>query len=336
MTTVRRVLARCAVAILVLAAALASVQPASAQPASPGSSVAAGNGAGKPVHWVVPWPPGGPLDASARVIGQRLAEQLGVPVLVDNRPGAQGNVGTEWVARGPVDGSVLLMAVPGLLTNPWLMRNSVNPEDLAPVVKLTSLAFVLLAHPSFAPRTLDSLIEAIRRQPGTVSCGASGSLPAVGCLMLSQLARTDMLQVPYRGNGPALNALVAGEINLLFDVSSTAVPQIRSGRARAIATTASRRTPGALADVPVIAETVPGFELMGWQGVMVARGTPPGVIQRLNLEINRALEHPDVRSRLIDSGLDVEGGSAAAFAASIRSDAERYGRILKAAGIKAE
>ncbi len=291
---------------------------------------------GRPIHWVVPWPAGGPLDLVARVLGQRLAEQMAVPVLVENRPGAQGNVGTEWVARGPTDGSVLLMAVPGLLTNPWFMRNSINPDELVPVVKLTSLTFVLLSHPGFAPRTLDAVLDAIRRRPGAVSCGASGSLPSVGCLMLSQLAQAEILQVPYRGNGPALNALVAGEINLLFDVSNTAVPQMKSARVRAIASTALQRTPGALADVPVMAESVPGFELMGWQGVMVARGTPVAIIQRLNQEINNALDHPEVRARLVDSGLEVAGGSAAAFAATVRADTARYGRILTAAGVKPE
>jgi tripartite-type tricarboxylate transporter receptor subunit TctC len=325
-----RAVIRWLLVFLLMGAAAVDAQPSVPPPAQLSLT------GGRPLHWVVPWPPGGPLDLVARVLGQRLGEQLAVPVLVENRPGAQGNVGTEWVARGPVDGTVLLMAVPGVLTNPWFMRNSVNPDDLAPVVRLTTLNFLLLAHPGFAPRTLDAVIEAIRRRPGTVSCGGSGSLPSVGCLLLGQMAQAEMLQVPYRGNGPALNALVAGEINLLFDVSNTAIPQARAGRVRAIASTALQRGPGVLADVPTMAETVPGFELAGWQGVMVARGTPPGLVLRLNQEINAALEYPEVRSRLIESGLEIAGGSSAAFAATVRSDSARYARILAAAGVKPE
>ncbi len=336
--TVRRALA----AILLLGAVSVRAQPATHTPAQ-----ISGQGSvqtqsqpsvtgGRPVHWVVPWPPGGPLDLVARVLGQRLSEQMGVPVLVENRPGAQGNVGTEWVARGPVDGTVLLMAVPGVLTNPWFMRNSVSPDDLLPVVRLTTLNFLLIAHPGFAPRTLDAVLEAVRRRPGTVSCGGSGSLPSVGCLLLAQLAQAEMLQVPYRGNGPALNALVGGEINVLFDVSNTAVPQLKAGRVRAIASTALQRGAGSLAEVPTMAETIPGFELTGWQGVMVARGTPATLVQRLNQEINAALEYPEVRARLTESGLEIAGGSAAAFAATVRADITRYARILSAAGVKPE
>jgi tripartite-type tricarboxylate transporter receptor subunit TctC len=290
----------------------------------------------KPLRWIVPFPPGGPTDVVARVVGPKLAQRLDQPVVIENRPGAGGNVGTELVARGPADGTMILMVVPGLVTNPYFMRNSVDPRELQSVIQLTRIAFVLLASADFAPKTVPELIAAIKAKPGGVSCGTSGSLPTVGCALLRSHAQAEMLLVQYKGNAPALNALMSGEINLLFDVVNTALPQVRAGRVRAIASTHLHRGTGAFGDQPTLSETIPGFELVGWQGIMVARGTSKAIVERLNGDIGAVLATPEVGSRLQEAGLEIAGGSPEAFAQIVLREAERYGKVLTDAGIKPE
>jgi tripartite-type tricarboxylate transporter receptor subunit TctC len=290
----------------------------------------------RPVRWIVPFSPGGPTDVVARVVGQKLAERLRQPVLIENRPGAGGNVGTELVARGPADGGTILMVIPGLVTNPYFMRSSVDPAALEPVIQLTRLALVLLASPRFAPATIPELIAAIKASPGRVSCGASGALPTVGCALLHAHAGAEVLLVQYKGNAPALKALISGEIDLLFDVANTALPQVKAGRVRALASGALERTAGPFAGLPLLSDALSGFDLVSWQGVMVARHTPPAIVARLHEALAATLADTDVRQRLSESGLELAGGSAEAFGEIVRRDALRYGKILTEAGIRPE
>lgn len=291
----------------------------------------------KPVRWVVPFPPGGPADVVARIVAAGLAERVGQPNVVENQPGAQGNIAHAAVSKAAPDGHTLLFVVPAVVTNPFYLKTSIDPfRDLAPAIHLDSASMVLLAHPGFAPKSTAELLAHIKANPGKVSCGASGALPSVGCELLRTHAGAELLMVMYKGNAPALNAVMSGEINLLFDVVNVAAGHVRSGRVHAIASTAPRRGNSPLPDLPVLAETIPGFELVTWHGVMLPPGTPRELVMRVNRELNGALQQPGVRQRLESSGLQVTGGSPEDFAAVLKRDYEKYGAALRAAGVKPE
>jgi tripartite-type tricarboxylate transporter receptor subunit TctC len=291
----------------------------------------------KPIRWIVPFAPGGPADVVTRIIAAGLAERTGQPNIVDNTPGAQGNIAHGAASKSPPDGHTVLFVVPSVITNPFYLKASVDPfRDLAPVIYLDTASMVLIAHPGFPPATTAEVISFIKANPGKVTCGASGALPSVGCELLRAQAGADLLMVMYKGNAPALNGLMGGEINLLFDVVNIAMGHVRSGRVRAIASTAPRRGIGPLGDLPVMAEAIPGFELVTWHGVMVAPGTPRPLLQRLNRELNAVLQLPDVRKRLENSGLQITGGPPEDFAAILKRDYDKYGGALRAAGVKPE
>jgi tripartite-type tricarboxylate transporter receptor subunit TctC len=291
----------------------------------------------KPIRWIVPFAPGGPADVVTRIVAAGLAERTGQPNIVDNQPGAQGNIAHAAASKSPPDGHTVLFVVPAVITNPFYLKASVDPfRDLAPVIHLDTASMVLIAHPSFPAKSTAEVISHIKANPGKVSCGASGALPSVGCELLRLHAGADVLMVMYKGNAPALNALMGGEINLLFDVVNIAVGHVKSGRVRAIASTAPRRGIGPLGDLPVMAEAVPGFELVTWHGVMVAPGTPRPLLLRLNRELNAVLQLSDVRQRLENSGLQITGGPPEDFAAILKRDYDKYGQALRTAGVKPE
>ena len=291
----------------------------------------------KPIRWLVPFAPGGPADVVARILAAGLAERTGQPNVVENQPGAQGNIAHAAASKSAPDGYTVLFVVPSVITNPFYLKASIDPfRDLAPVIHLDSASMVLIAHPAFPPTTTTEVLAFIKANPGKVSCGASGALPSVGCELLRAQAGADMLMVMYKGNGPALNGLMGGEINLLFDVVNIAAGHVKSGKVRAIASTAPRRGSGPLGDLPVLAETIPGFELVTWHGVMVAPGTPPALVLRLNREFNAALRQPEVRQRMENSGLQITGGAPEEFAAILKRDYDKYGAALRAAGVQPE
>lgn len=291
----------------------------------------------KPVRWLVPFAPGGPADVVTRIVAASLGERLGQPNIVENQPGAGGNIAHANAAKAGADGHTLVFVVPSVITNPFYMKAAIDPfRDLTPVIHLDNASMVLIAHPSYAPSTVADVLTDIKARPGQVSCGASGALPSVACELLRAQAGAEMLMVMYKGNGPALNALIGGEINLLFDVVNIAVGHVKSGRVRAIATTAPRRGIGPLGDLPVVADTVPGFDLVTWHGVMMPPATPRALVERVNRELNAVLERPDVRERFATSGLQITGGTPDEFAAILRRDYDKYGRALRAAGVKPE
>ena len=291
----------------------------------------------KPIRWLVPFAPGGPADVVTRIVAAGLGERLGQPNIVENQPGAGGNIAHANAGKAAADGHTLVFVVPSVVTNPFYMKAAIDPlRDLAPVIHLDNASMVLIAHPSYAPSTVSEVLADIKARPGRVSCGSSGALPSVACELLRAHAGAEMLMVMYKGNGPALNALIGGEINLLFDVVNIAVGQVKSGRVRAIATTAPRRGIGPLGELPVVADTVPGFELVTWHGVMMPPATPRALIERVNRELNAVLQRPDVRERFATSGLQIAGGTPADFAAILRRDYDKYGAALRAAGVKPE
>src|SRR6266853_2073396 len=187
----------------------------------------------KPIRWIVPFPPGGPADVVTRLVSAKLAERVGQPGIVENRGGAGGNVGHEAAAKSSPDGTTVVFVVPAIITNPFVLKASIDPfRELAPVIHLDSASMVLLTHPTFPANTVAEVIARARAKPGSVSCASSGALPQVGCEMLRIHANTEMIMVQYKGNAPALNALMGGEVNLLFDVVNIAQGQVKSGRVR--------------------------------------------------------------------------------------------------------
>lgn len=290
----------------------------------------------KPIRWVVPYPPGGPSDMVARLLGAKLAERVGQPVVIENRPGGAGNIGVEHVMKAAPDGHTIVYAVPGIILNPFIVKSSPDHRDLAPVIQLANASWVLLASTGFAPKTVAEVIAAAKAKPGTVSCGSSGGLPTVACEWLRSYARAEMIMVMYKGQGPALNALMGGEINLLFDGVSTAAAQVKAGRVRPLASLNSRRGGEVFVDLPTMAETIPGFELVTFHGVMAPAATPRDIVSRLNREFAAVLAQPDVRQRLTEAGYEVVASSVEAFDEVLRRDTAKYGRILKEAGIKPE
>ena len=291
----------------------------------------------KPIRWLVPFAPGGPADVVTRIVAAALSERTGQPNVVENQPGAGGNIAHAAASKSAPDGHTVVFVVPSVITNPFYMKAAVDPfRDLAPVIHLDNASMVLIAHPSFPPTTLAEVLSEIKAHPGRVTCGASGALPSVGCELLRAHAGADLLMVMYKGNAPALNALMAGEINLLFDVINIAIGHVKSGRVRAIASTAPKRGVGALGDIPVMAETIPGFELVTWHGVMMSPATPRPLLERVNRELNAVLQRADVRERFANSGLQITGGAPEEFATILRRDYDKYGAALRAAGVKPE
>jgi len=290
----------------------------------------------KPMRWIVPFPAGGPADLVARLVGPKLADSLAQPVVIDNRPGAGSNIGMELAAKSPADGYTLLFVVPSLVTNPFLYKLNFDPaRDLAPVAQLTNVSFVLLASPAFAPRTLAEIVGWAKARPRELTCATAGALPELACYLLGALGRIELTRVPYKGNAPALTDVIGGQVNIVFDAVNTALPQVKAGRVRALATSGARRSPF-LPDLPTLAEALPGFEMTGWQGIAAPAGTPRAIVARLNREIGGVLAQPDVRQRLTDAGLEVTTGTPEQFAEFIRAEHTKYERLIREAGIKAE
>ncbi len=289
----------------------------------------------KPIRWIVPFPPGGPADVTARLVAAKLGERLGQPNVVENRPGAGGNVAHAFVAKSAPDGYTLLFTVTGIVTNPFFFNGSTDPfTELATVIQFNRTYLVLLANPAFPAGTVEEVLALAKSKPNAVSCGVAGALPQVSCEVLRAFVKTPLLMVPYKGNAPALNALIAGEIHLLFDLPNTALGQVKAGRAKAIATTAPKRGAAPFGDLPVLVDTIPDFDIAIWQGLSVPRATPRAIVQRLNTELNAVLADPEVRQRFTNFGLEVIGGSPEAFEQQLRREYAKYGRILTAAGVK--
>jgi tripartite-type tricarboxylate transporter receptor subunit TctC len=290
----------------------------------------------KPVRWIVPYPPGASADAISRVIAQKLSSVVGQPVVVETRAGAGGDIGHAMVAKSPPDGHTVVFVVPGILTNPFYMKKAVDPfKDLLPVIQLDSVPMVMVSKTAFKPTTFAQVLEAIRAKPGAISCAASGALPQMGCELLRKQAQAEILMVPFKGQAQSTNSVIAGDVDLMFDVLGSAIPLIQTNRIRAIAVTAEKRTTF-LPDVPAASETAHGFKLVTWHGVMVAQGTPPALVARMNAILNDILKDPEVRKTLETMKLDIAGGSVEDFHALLTREYATYKAALEAAGVKPE
>jgi tripartite-type tricarboxylate transporter receptor subunit TctC len=294
----------------------------------------------RPIKIVVTIPPGGAPDIAARIVGQKLSESFGQPVVIENRPGANGNTAAGEVARAPADGYTLLLGADSLITiNPHLYARMPldTLKDLAPVATLVANQFVLSVNPSLPVKSFPEFIEFARKSnpPLHYASGGNGSQHQLTMELLKARAGIDLVHVPYRGGAPATTATMAGEVAAMFAGTSSA-PQVKAGRLRALATSGSRRS-SAFPELPTIAEFYPGFENSIWLGLFGPAGMPEEVLHRLRSETRKALELPEVREKLHASGgLEPFVTSPEEFVALIRRDYERFGKLIKDVGIKAD
>ncbi len=292
----------------------------------------------KTIRFVVPYPPGGPTDLMARMLQGELAKRLGVTVVVDNKGGAGGNLGSAEVAKqAPADGHTLLLAASGpMAVNPTLYRSMpFNPlTDLAPVIQISSFPLVLEVHPSLGVKTVKELIALGKNPKSNLSFASAGNgtpQHLAGELFNTQM-ETQIAHIPYKGAGPALNDVIGGQVGVMFDILGSSLPHIQSGKLVPLAVTSSKRTPQ-LPSVPTMAEAgVPGYEFTGWHGIAVRAGTPPAIIDKLNATLNAIFKEPDFRTKWEAIGTPVVAGSAAAFGELIRRDTVRLGQVVKDSG----
>ncbi|MBI3068301.1 MAG: tripartite tricarboxylate transporter substrate binding protein [Betaproteobacteria bacterium] len=295
----------------------------------------------KPVRFIVPFAPGGSSDILARAISQKLAEGLGQPVVIDNRGGAGGNIGAEVAAKAAPDGYTVFFSTSGVVNvNPSLYRKlAFDPaRDFAPVSIVASLPNMLVVHPSVPARSVKELISLARSRPGALNyaSGGSGTSNHLAGELFKTLARVDVTHVPYKGGGPAVVAVLSGEVALLFATMPSALPHVKANRLRALAVTTTKRSHAA-PQLPTVAESgLPGFEVAIWVGALVPAGTPKEIIGRLHAEIVRTLKVAEVRGRLLGEGYEPVGNTPEQMAANIKTETAKWAKVVKSAGIRAE
>jgi len=294
----------------------------------------------KPVRMIIPWAPGGTTDILGRVLGQKMGEKWGQAVVVENRGGAAGNIGTEAAARSPADGyTILLGTMSSHAMNPSLYaKMTFDPvKDVAPVSLVANVATVLVVPPSLPVSNVNELIALARSKPGQLNF-ASGGIASFNQLcaeLLKLMAKVDIVHVPYKGGGPAVADLVSGKVEMLFTGAPVTMPHIKAGRLKVLAVTDSQRS-AALPDTPTMGEALPGYEFNNWYGLMVPAGTPRPIIDLLNAEVHRILALPDVRERFSGLGAEPMPSTPERFGAVMRADAEKWGKVIREAGVRAE
>jgi tripartite-type tricarboxylate transporter receptor subunit TctC len=293
----------------------------------------------RPVRLVVPFPAGGATDLLARLMGQWLSERSGQPFIIDNRPGAGGNIGTESVVRAAPDGYTLLAFDTTSAVNATLYDrlNFTFIRDIAPVASIVRLPFVVLLHPSVPAKTIAELVAYAKANPGKINMASAGNgtLPHVAGELFKLMTGTEMVTVTYRGAAPALADLLGGQVQVYFGTTPASIEHIRTGRLRAIAVTTSARL-DLLPDLPTVNDTVAGYEATGWWGMGAPKGTPADVIERLNGDINAALAEPTLKARIADLGGTALIGSPADFGRLIAEETEKWGKVVRFSGAKPE
>jgi tripartite-type tricarboxylate transporter receptor subunit TctC len=293
----------------------------------------------RPVHIVVGFPPGGSVDITARLIGQWLSERLGQPFVVENRPGAGTNVGTEAVVRASGDGYTLLLASQTNAVNATLYDklNYSFIRDIAPVAGISREPNVMVVNPSFPAKTVPEFIAYAKAHPGDINfaSGGNGSPPHVSGELFKMMTGVNMTHVPYRGGAPALTDLLAGQVQVQFATMSSSIEYIRARKLHALAVTTATRS-DALPNLPTVGDFVPDYEASFWGGIGAPKSTPAEIISKLNREVNAALADPKFKARLSDQGSTVLAGSPADFGRLIADETEKWGKVVRAAGIKAD
>jgi tripartite-type tricarboxylate transporter receptor subunit TctC len=294
----------------------------------------------RPIRVIVPYAPAGGTDTVTRPLAQRITESVGQQVVIENRPGANGIIGSDAVAKAPPDGYLLLMTTNALTTNPWLHKMPFDTErDLAPVSMVVSACSLLAVHPSLPARSVTELVALARRKPGelTIAAAGAGQPGHLSGELLKQIAKIDLIVVQYKGTGASLADLAGGHVMVTFSSVPGLMPLVQSGRLRALGTSCKERV-AALEkfNIPAVAETLPGFEVLTWYGMMAPARTPREIIDRLNGEIIRALARPDMKQFLDQRGFTPVGNAPGEFARVIREELVRWRKLILDAGIKAE
>ena len=292
----------------------------------------------RPIRFIVPWPPAGTTDILARMIAPALQEALGQNVIIENRAGAAGLIGTEAIVRADADGHAFGFIISTHAANAHLVKN--HPfdavRDITPLIHVANVHNILSINNNLPPRTVQELITWGRTNPLAFASSGTGTSTHISGEMFRLATGLSMTHVPYRGGGPALTDLMAGNVPIMFANATSALPHVRGGRIRALGVTAAQRLPF-LPEAPTIAEAaIPGYQIAEWYGIVGPRGMPPAAAQRLNTLIGGIITAPEMRQKLLDSGAEVVGGTADTFGTLIANDVARYGQVIREAGITAE
>jgi tripartite-type tricarboxylate transporter receptor subunit TctC len=293
----------------------------------------------RPVSLIVFVPAGGTPDIIGRIIGQSLSQRLGQSVVIDNRPGGGGNLALQAVARAPADGyTLLLVATPHAVNVTLYEKSAVSvTRDIVPVASINNDSFVLLVNPSFPAKTIPDFIAHAKANPGKINLASSGTgnLTHLCGELFRMMTGIDAVHVPYRGTPAAHSALMAGDVHAMFDAVGSALPHIQSGALRALGVTGKARL-RVLPDIPLIGDAIPGYTVTGYLGIGVPKGTPTEIVDRLNREVNAALADPTVKARMAELGSEISTGSPADFANLIAEETEKWAKVVKFAGLKAD
>jgi len=293
----------------------------------------------KSITIIVPFPAGGTTDIMARVVGQFMAKDLGQSVIVDNRAGAGGNIGSLFVAHAPADGYTLVMGTVGthaINQSLYAKMPYDTIKDFAPITRVAMVPNLLVVNPAQPYKSVKELVAYAKANPGKINFASSGNGTSIHLSgeLFKQMTGVDMQHVPYRGSAPALTDLIGGQTQIMFDNMPSSIPYVRDGRLRALAVTTTRRSP-ALPDVPTISEAgVPGFEATSWFGLLAPAGTPATIIARLNASVLKALADPEVKKKLVEQGAEPSGETPEQFAAFIKAETVKWGEVVKRSGAK--
>ena len=292
----------------------------------------------KPIKIVVPFPPGGATDIIARVIGQKISEQMGQAVIIENKAGANGNIASEFVAKAPPDGYTLIYNTSSVALSPALYKklNFDVRTDFAPVILTSAVPLLLTVNPSVPADNIKEFIELLRAKPNALSYGSAGigNITHLGSFLFLQSQNLVATHVPYKGSGPSVVATVAGEIQFNMEPLAVGLSYVKDKRIKALAVTSLKRV-SVLPDVPTMSESVmPGFEVGTWQGIMAPAKTPAEIVNRLNAEVMKALAAPDVRDKLQAQGAEILGSTPEQYAAYLKSEVERWSKVVKSSGVQ--
>lgn len=293
----------------------------------------------KPIRIVAPFPPGGPADILSRIIGHKLSQSWGQQVIVDNRPGAGGNIGADLVAKAAPDGYTLLLGFVGthaINASLYAKMPYDNVKDFEPVSQIAAVTIVLVVHPSVPALSIKELIALAKSKPGQLTFGSpgNGTPQHLAGQLFNTMADVDMLHVPYKGAVPALTDLLGGQVSMIFSSMPPALPLVKTGKIRALGVTSATRSPAAPA-IPTITESgLPGYEVNNWYGILAPRGTPKEIVSKLNAEIVKILNMPDVKESLAVQGAEPVSGTPEQFAAYIKEETEKWAKIVKYSGAR--
>ncbi|HLQ24407.1 MAG TPA: tripartite tricarboxylate transporter substrate binding protein [Acidiferrobacterales bacterium] len=301
---------------------------------------AADNYPNKPIRLIVPYTPGGGYDILARLLGQKLTERWGQQVVVDDRAGANGNIGAAAAAKSPPDGYTLLMGGIGPnAINASLYELSFDPvKDFAPVMLVATYQNILVVNPSLPVKSVKELIALAKSKPGQINYASagSGSTQHLSAELFKTMAGIDLVHIPYKGSAPGMTALLSGEVSLMFNSTPTTLPYVKTGKLRGLTVTGSKRSPEA-PELPTVAEAgVPGYEVIGWYGVLAPAGTPKEIVVKLNSELAKILQLPDIKERLKELGVEAGGGTPEQFGDYIKKEIAKWAKVVKESGARSD